>query len=337
MLKKAILALAAILLPAVTALHADTLGDIKKRGVLTCGSNPGLAGFALEDEKGNWTGLDIDFCRALAAAIFHDASKVKIVPLTPKDRLQTLHQGAVDLLADNTTWTLSREAGQGLLFAGVDYFDGQGFMAHKKLSLTSALELSGTSICFQQGTTTELNLADFFQANTMTYKPAGFATADEAIKAYEDGRCDAYTADTSDLYVRRAELAHPEDTIVLPEIISKEPLGPVVRQGDDRWFNVVKWVNFAMIDAEELGVTSKNVDEKAKSEIPDVRRLLGFEGNFGEGMGLDQNWAYDVIKLVGNYGEVFSRNLGEDSPLKIKRGMNALWSKGGLLYAPPIR
>jgi general L-amino acid transport system substrate-binding protein len=337
MLKKTILALAAAVVLAVTAASADTLGEIKKRGFLICGSNPGLAGFGLPDESGHWSGLDIDYCRALASAIFHDASKVKFVPLAAKDRLTALHSGAIDVLADNTTWTLSRETGQGLLFAGINYFDGQGFLAHKKLNVASALELSGASICFQQGTTTELNLADFFRANSMTYKPVALATADEAVKAYEGQRCDAYTSDISELYAQRVALNDPEDNVVLPEIISKEPLGPVVRQGDDRWFNIAKWVNFAMIDAEELAVTSKNVDEKAKSESPDIRRLLGFEGNFGETMGLDHEWAYDVVKLVGNYGEVFDRNLGEGSRLKIKRGMNALWSKGGLLYAPPIQ
>jgi general L-amino acid transport system substrate-binding protein len=320
-----------------TAAQADTLGEVKKRGFLTCGSNPGLAGFGMPDERGHWAGFDVDFCRAVAAAVFHDSTKVKFVPLAAKDRLAALHSGTIDVLANNTTWTLSRETGHDLLFVGVSYFDGQGFMVHSKLSLASALELSGASICFQQGTTTELNLADFFHANSMSYKPVAFDTADEAIKAYDGGRCDAYTADTSDLYAQRPSLSEPEDNVVLPEIISKEPLGPVVRQGDDRWFNIVKWVNFAMINAEELGVTSKNVDEKAKSESPDVRRLLGFEGNFGEAMGLDPDWAYHVLKLVGNYGELFDRNLGEDSPLKIKRGMNALWSKGGLLYAPPIR
>lgn len=319
------------------AARGDTLGEIKKRGYLTCGSNPGLAGFGLPDEHGQWAGLDIDFCRALAAAIFRDKSKVKFVPLAAKDRLAALQARDVDVLADNTTWTLSRETGQGVLFAGINYFDGQGFLAHKKLNLASALELSGASICFQQGTTTELNLADFFHANSMTYKPVPFAAAGEAVAAYESGRCDAYTSDTSDLYARRVALNDPEGSVVLPEIISKEPLGPVVRQGDDRWFNIVKWVNFAMINAEELGVTSQNVNEMAKSESPDIRRLLGFEGNFGEAMGLDPDWAYQVVKLVGNYGEVFDRNLGEDSPFKIKRGMNALWSKGGLLYAPPIR
>ena len=279
----------------------------------------------------------IDFCRALAAAIFDDAGKVKFVPVTAKDRFAALRSGAVDVLASNTTWTLSRETTQGLLFAGINYFDGQRFMAHKNLNLASVLELSGTSICVQQYTTTELNLADFFHANSMTYKPVAFATADEAIEAYVSGRCDVYTADASSLYARRMALTDPDDNIVLPEIISKEPLGPVVRQGDDRWFNVVKWVNFAMINAEELGVTSKNVDEKATSENPEIRRLLGFEGNFGKAMGLDPEWAYRIVKLVGNYGEVFDRNLGEGSPLKIKRGMNALWSKGGLLYAPPIQ
>jgi general L-amino acid transport system substrate-binding protein len=224
-----------------------------------------------------------------------------------------------------------------LLFAGINYFDGQRFMTHKNLNLASVLELSGSSICVQQFTTNELNLADFFYANRMTYRPVAVATADEAIEAYVSGRCDVYTADASGLYARRMALADPDDNIILPEIISKEPLGPVVRQGDDRWFNVVKWVNFAMINAEELGVTSKNVDEKATSENPEIRRLLGFEGNFGEAMGLDPQWAYRIVKLVGNYGEIFDRNLGEGSPLKIKRGMNALWSKGGLLYAPPIQ
>jgi general L-amino acid transport system substrate-binding protein len=336
MLKKPVIALAVLILAATVA-GADTLAQIKKRGFLTCGSNPGLAGFGLPDEHGHWSGFDVDFCRALAAAIFNDAGRVKFVPLTAKDRLAALQTGAVDVLADNTTWTLSRETRQGLLFAGVNYFDGQRFMAHKKLNLSSALDLSGASICVQQDTTTELNLADFFYVNNMKYKPVALATADEAIKAYDGGRCDVYTSDATALYARRIGLADPEDSVVLPEIISKEPLGPVVRQGDDRWFNVVRWVNFAMINAEELGVTSKNVDEKARSKSPDIRRLLGFEGNFGEAMGLDSEWAYHIVKLVGNYGEVFDRNLGEGSPLKIKRGMNSLWSKGGLLYAPPIR
>jgi general L-amino acid transport system substrate-binding protein len=336
MVKKIVLAVTALFILSSGA-AAGTLADVKNRGLLVCGSNPGLAGFGLPDGHGRWAGFDVDFCRAIAAAIFGDAGKVKFVPLAPKDRLQALRSGQIDVLASNTTWTLSREAGQDLLFAGIVYYDGQGFMVPKKLNINSALELSGTSICVQQSTTSELNLADFFQVNGMTFKPAAFATADEAIKAYDSGKCQVYTADSSDLYSGRMELAEPDASIVLPEIISKEPLGPVVRQGDDHWFNIVKWVNFAMINAEELGVTSKNVDEKAKSESPDIRRLLGFEGDFGEAMGLDSDWAYRIIKLVGNYGEVFDRNLGENSSLKMKRGMNALWTKGGLLYAPPIR
>jgi general L-amino acid transport system substrate-binding protein len=336
MVKKILLAFT-VLFVLGSGVAASTLADVKKRGLLVCGSNPGLAGFGLADGHGRWAGFDVDFCRAIAAAIFGDAGKVKFVALAPKDRLQALRSGQIDALASNTTWTLSREAGQDLLFAGITYYDGQGFLVPKKLNISSALELSGTSVCVQQGTTSELNLADFFQVNGMTYKPVSFATADEAIKAYDSGQCQVYTADASDLYAGRMALAEPDASIVLPEIISKEPLGPVVRQGDDQWFNIVKWVNFAMVNAEELGVTSKNVDEKAKSESPDIRRLLGFEGNFGEAMGLNSDWAYRIIKLVGNYGEVFDRNLGENSPLKIKRGMNALWTKGGLLYAPPIR
>jgi general L-amino acid transport system substrate-binding protein len=320
-----------------TAAEAATLDQIEKRGALICGSNPGVAGFGLPDDKGKWTGFDVDFCRALAAAIFNDPAKVKFIPLSGKDRFTALQSGEVDVLSRNTTWTISRETGQGFLFAGITYYDGQGFLVHKKNNLTSALELAGASVCVQQGTTTELNLADFFRGNNMKYEPVNFANADEAVRAYDTGRCDAYTTDASGLYAERQKLANPEDSAVLPEIISKEPLGPVVRQGDDQWFNIVKWVNFAMINAEELGVTSKNVDERAKSDRPEIRRLLGFEGNYGDGLGLGADWAYRVVKLVGNYGEVFDRNLGEASPLKIKRGVNALWTKGGLQYAPPIR
>lgn len=331
------LALAAVLFPGATAAQAGTLDQVKKRGYLTCGSSPGLAGFGLPDDKGHWTGFDIDFCRAVAAAIFNDANKVKFIPLTGKDRFTALQSGEVDVLARNTTWTLSRETGQGFLFVGVNYYDGQGFMVRKKLNLSSALELSGASVCVQQGTTTELNLADFFRGNNMKYEPVDFASADEAVKAYDAGRCDAYTTDASGLYAERVKLANPDDNVVLPEIISKEPLGPAVRQGDDQWFNLVKWTNFAMLDAEELGVTSQNVDAKAMSDHPEIKRLLGFEGNFGEGLGLGPDWAYRIVKLVGNYGEVFDRNLGDGSYLKIKRGINALWTKGGLHYAPPIR
>nr|WP_245257581.1 amino acid ABC transporter substrate-binding protein [Methylocapsa acidiphila] len=320
-----------------TLAHAGALDQIKKRGTLACGSNTGVAGFGLPDDKGHWTGLDVDFCRAVAAAIFDDVGKVKFIPLSSKDRFTALQSGEVDILARNTTWTLSREAGQGFLFTGITYFDGQGFMVRKKLNLSSALELSGASICVQQGTTSELNLADFFRGNNMNYEPVVFASADEARKAYDSGRCDAYTTDASGLYAERPKLANPDDHVILPEIISKEPLGPLVRQGDDQWFNVVKWVGFAMLDAEELGVTSKNVDEKLKSDRPEIKRLLGLEGNFGEALGLTGDWAYRIVKRVGNYGEIFDRNLGEGSSLKIKRGINSLWTKGGLQYAPPIR
>lgn len=322
---------------AAATVKAGTLDQVKERGYLQCGSNPGLAGFGLPDDKGQWSGFDIDFCRAVAAAIFNDTSKVKFIPLTAKDRFTALQSGEIDVLAHNTTWTQSREVGQGLLFTGVTYYDGQGFLVHKKLNISSALELSGASVCVQQGTTTELNLADFFRTHDMKYEPVDFATADEALKAYGSGRCDAYTTDASALFAQRIKLPDPDQHVVLPEIISKEPFSPAVRQGDDQWFNLVKWVHFAMLDAEEAGITSKNVEEKAKSEDPETRRLLGLEGNFGEGMGLTRDWAYRIIKLVGNYGEVFDRNLGEGSPLKIKRGLNALWSKGGIQYAPPIR
>jgi general L-amino acid transport system substrate-binding protein len=336
--KSSLVALLMMLGPMILgAAQAGTLDQVQKRGFLICGSNPGVAGFGLPDDKGEWTGFDIDFCRAVAAAIFNDPTKVKFIPLSSKDRFTALQSGEVDVLARNTTWTISRETGQGFLFVGVTYYDGEGFMVHKKLNLSSVLELSGASICVQQGTTTELNLADFFRGNDMKYEPVNFANADEAVKAYDAGRCDAYTTDASGLYVERLKLANPDDSVVLPEIISKEPLGPAVRQGDDQWFNVVKWVNFAMLNAEELGVTSKNVDEKAKSDRPEIRRLLGFEGDYGEGLGLGADWAYRIVKLVGNYGEVFDRNLGDGSPLKIKRGINALWTHGGLQYAPPIR
>jgi len=337
MAKISVLFAAAMLCLAAASATASTLDQVKARGYLQCGSNPGLAGFGLPDDRGQWTGFDIDFCRAVAAAVFNDVTKVKFIPLTAKDRFTALQSGEIDVLAHNTTWTQSREVGQGLLFTGVTYYDGQGFLVHRKLNISSALELSGASVCVQQGTTTELNLADFFRTHEMKYEPVDFATSDEALKAYESGRCDAYTTDASALFAQRIKLANPEDHVVLPEIISKEPFSPVVRQGDVQWFNLVKWVNFAMLDAEEDGVTSKNVDEMAKSEDPEIRRLLGLEGNFGEGLGLSRDWVYRIIKLVGNYGEVFDRNLGDGSKLKIKRGLNALWSKGGIQYAPPIR
>ena len=319
------------------AASAQTLKSVKDRGMLNCGANGTLAGFGLPDAQGKWTGLDVDFCRAIAAALFNDADKVKFVPLSAKDRFTALQSGEVDVLARNTTWTSSRDTSLGLNFTGVDYYDGQGFMVRKSLKVNSALELNGASVCVQQGTTTELNLADFFRAHNMQLKSVTFATANEAVKAYDASRCDAYTTDASGLYAERLRLANPDDHTILPEIISKEPLGPAVRHGDDQWFDIVKWVLFAMINAEELGITQKNVDEMLKSTNPDVKRFVGTEGNYGEQLGLTKDWAVRIVKLVGNYGEVFERNVGTGSPLKIDRGLNKLWNKGGIQYAPPIR
>jgi general L-amino acid transport system substrate-binding protein len=321
----------------VSVASAQTLNTIKTRGVLNCGSNGTLAGFGLPDAQGRWAGLDVDFCRALAAAIFNDPTKIKFVPLSAKDRFTALQSGEVDVLARNTTWTSSRDTSLGLNFTGINYYDGQGFLVRKALKVNSALELNDAAICVQQGTTTELNLADYFRANKMKLKTVTFATADEAIKAYDAGRCDAYTTDASGLAGERLRLANANDHIILPEIVSKEPLGPAVRHGDDQWFDIVKWTHFAMLNAEELGVTRANVDDQLKSDNPEVKRLLGSEGKHGEGLGLTNDWAFRIIKQVGNYGEIFERNVGQGSALKLQRGLNALWNKGGLQYAPPIR
>ena len=331
------IALAAFVGLAASAASAQTLNTIKQRGSLNCGANGTLAGFGLPDAQGRWAGLDVDFCKALAAAIFNDPNKVKFVPLTAKDRFTALQSGEVDVLARNTTWTSSRDTSLGLNFTGVNYYDGQGFLVRKSLKVNSALELNDAAICVQQGTTTELNLADYFRANKMKLKTVTFATADEALKAYDSSRCDAYTTDASGLAGERLRLANTGDHIILPEIISKEPLGPVVRHGDDQWFDIVKWTHFAMVTAEELGVTRANVDDQAKSDNPDIKRLLGSEGKHGEALGLPNDWAARIIKHVGNYGESFERNVGQGSALKLGRGINALWNKGGLQYAPPIR
>jgi general L-amino acid transport system substrate-binding protein len=330
------LVLAATIGFAASSASAGVLDNVKQRGILNCGANGSLAGFGLPDAQGNWTGLDVDFCRAVAAAVLGDAKKVKFVPLSAKDRFTALQSGEVDVLARNTTWTESRDTSLGLNFTGVNYYDGQGFMVRKSLKVNSALELNGASVCVQQGTTTEVNLADYFRANKMELKSVTFADANQTVKAYDAGRCDAFTTDASGLYSERLRLAKPDDHIVLPEIISKEPLGPSVRHGDDQWFDIVKWVGFSMIVAEDLGVNSKNLDEMMKSNNPEVRRLLGIEGNFGEQLGLTKDCFYKVIKQVGNYGESFDRNVGEGSPLKIARGLNRLWTKGGIMYAPPI-
>jgi general L-amino acid transport system substrate-binding protein len=317
--------------------HAGTLDTVKQRGSLNCGANGQLPGFGLPDAQGNWTGLDVDLCRAIAAAIFNDANKVKFVPLTAKDRFTALQTGDVDVLVRNTTWTLLRDTQLGLNATGVNYYDGQGFIIRKSAKVNSALELNDATICVQQGTTTELNLADYFRANRMRLRSVTFATLDEAVRAYETDRCNAFTTDASGLYSVRLKLAKPDEHVVLPEIISKEPLGPFVRHGDDQWFDLVKWVHFAMLNAEELNVNKANVDEQMKSDNPEIKRMLGAEDNFGERLGLSKDWVYRIVKLVGNYGEVFDRNVGQGSQLRIARGLNALWTKGGVQYAPPIR
>jgi len=329
--------LALIFAVAAQGASAQTLKAVKDRGMLNCGANGTLAGFGLPDAQGNWTGLDVDFCLAIAAAVLNDATKVKFVPLSTKDRCTALQSGEVDVLARNTTWTSSRDTSLGLNFVGVNYYDGQGFIVRKTLKVNSALELNGAAVCVQQGTTTELNLADYFGAHKMQLKTVTFATANEALKAYDAGRCDAYTTDASALYAERLRVANPNDHVILPEIISKEPLGPVVRHGDDQWFDVVKWTLFAMVDAEELGVTQKNVDEMAKSDKPELKRAFGTDGNLGEQLGLTKDWVSRIVKAVGNYGESFDRNVGAGSKLGIARGLNQLWNKGGVQYAPPIR
>jgi len=336
--------LAAALVVAATAAFAGgaqaqtgTLAQVKSRGVLNCGTSTGLAGFSIPDSQGNWAGLDVDLCRGIAAAIFNDPGKVKFIPLSAKDRFTALQAGEIDVLARVTTWTLSRDTSLGMNFAGVNFYDGQAFLVRRKLGVDSTLKLAGASVCVAQGTTTELNLADYFRTNKMKYEVVAFSSADETIKAYEAGRCDAFTNDSSSVYAERLKLSAPADHIVLPEIISKEPLGPVVRHGDDQWFDLVKWVHFAMLNGEELGITKANVDQMLKSDNPEIKRFIGTEGKFGEPMGLTNDWAYRIIKHVGNYGEVFERNVGQGSPLKIARGQNALWNKGGLQYAPPVR
>lgn len=321
----------------VSVTQAITLQEVQRRGELLCGVSTGIPGFSNPDEKGTWAGFDVDLCRAVAAATLGDASKIKVIPLAAKERLTAVQSGEVDMLSSNATWTLTRDTALGLHFAGINYYDGQGFMALKNLGVKSALDLNGLTICLQSGTTTALNLADYFKENNMEYKAIAFDTSDQTVRAFKAGRCDVLTSDQSQLYALRIKLENPENAVVLPEVISKEPLGPVVRQGDDAWFNIVKWTLFAMINGEENGVSTANVDEMKKSTNPKVLRLLGMEGLKGKGLGLNDDWAYQVIKQVGNYGEVFERNVGRESPLKIDRGLNALWNKGGILYAPPFR
>jgi len=322
---------------ATAAMAASTLDTVKARGELLCGVSAGLPGFSLPDEKGNWTGLDVDTCRAVAAAVLGDANKTKFIPLTAKERFTALQSGEIDVLSRNTTWTHTRDTSLGLNFTGVNYYDGQGFLVQKELGVKSALELDGASVCIQAGTTTELNLADYFRLNGMKFSPVVYDTADQTIQGFAAGRCDILTSDQSQLYALRSKLDNPDTAVVLPEVISKEPLGPVVRQGDDQWFNIVKWTLFAQINAEEMGLTSANIDAAMKSENPSVQRLVGTSGDAGAKLGLGANWAFDAVKQVGNYGEMFDRNVGPNTPLQISRGLNALWSKGGLQYAPPVR
>ncbi|CZF86186.1 amino acid ABC transporter substrate-binding protein [Grimontia marina] len=323
--------------PAPSAQGENTLEKVKKAGVISCGVSTGLPGFSNPNASGEWEGIDVEFCQAVAAAVFGDKSKVKYVPLTAKERFTALQSGEIDLLSRNTTWTLQRDGTLGLNFVGVNYYDGQGFMVKKDLGVKSALELDGASVCVQSGTTTELNLSDYFRSNGMSFKPVVYDTYDATVKGFESGRCDTLTTDQSGLYASRIKLADPDSALVLPEIISKEPLGPVVRQGDDNWFNIAKWTLNTMINGEEFNITSTNVDEMVKSKDPNIRRILGQDGPKGKGLGLNDDWGYQVIKQVGNYDESFQRTVGTDSPLKISRGVNALWSDGGILYAPPIR
>jgi len=318
-----------------TAHGQSTLDAVKGKGFVQCGVNTGLAGFSQPDSKGVWKGIDVDLCRAIAAAVFGDASKVRYTPLTAQQRFTALQSGEVDLLARNTTWTITRDTSLGLNFVGVNFYDGQGFMVPKKLNVKSAKQLNGATICVQPGTTTELNLADYFRANKMTFKPVVIEKLEEVTNAYFSGRCDVFTTDVSGLVsVRGSRAPKPDEHVILPEVISKEPLGPAVRHGDDRWFDVVKWSLFAMIEAEEMGLTSKTIDQALASKDPGVQRFVGASGDIGKMLALDNRWAFNIVKQVGNYGESFDANL---KPLGFERGINALWNQGGLMYAPPIR
>ena len=335
-LRFAPLLLAMALLAAAPA-RAGTLDEVRTRDVLICGVSQGLPGFSAHDAAGKWSGIDVDVCRAIAAAVLKDSEKVRYVELSPKERFTALQSGEVDVLSRNTTWTLVRDSALGLNFAGVDYYDGQGFMVRKDLGLKSATELSGARICVAIGTTTELNLADYFRAHGMEYRTVNFENQTFAAAAYDAGQCDAFTADTSALASYRTTLKDPSAHVILPEVISKEPLGPVVRQGDDQWFDIVKWTLFALLQAEESGVTAANLDRMKESRTPMVRRLLGVTGDMGSSLGLDDQWAVRIIRQVGNYAEVFDRNIGMLSTLKLPRGLNALWKDGGLQYPMPIR
>ncbi|WP_435235223.1 amino acid ABC transporter substrate-binding protein [Psychromonas sp. PT13] len=324
-----------LLIPNVS--FADTLDNVAKKDVLTCGVSTGLAGFALTDSTGIWKGLDVSVCQSVAAAVLGDASKVKYIPLTTTERFTALQSGEIDILSRNTTWTETRDTSLGFNFAGVNYYDGQGFLVSNKLNVTSAKELDGATFCLQAGSTTEMNLTDYFKTNNMEYRAVTYDTPAQTVAGFKTGRCDAITSDASQLYSLKLQMDEPASYVVLPEIISKEPLGPVVRQGDDKWLNIVKWTLYAALEAEELGVTKDNVAAQLKSANPGVQRLLGVSGKMGENLGLDPKWAYNVVAQVGNYGEVFEKNVGKGSPLQIDRGLNKLWKDGGLMYSMPVR
>ena len=329
--------LLALLVAASPPVHAQTLKAVKERGTLNCGVGQGLLGFSSQDDKSNWTGFDVDICRAVAAAVLDDPAKVTFTPLDASARFAALQSNKIDVLSRNSTWTMSREISLGLMFAGVAYYDGQGFLLRREAGIDTALQLGGKTVCTQTGTTTELNLSDYFRAKDMPLKVLAFGSAEESRKAYDERKCDVLTSDVSQLYAERLKLAAPDSHIILPEVISKEPLGPVVRQGDDQWFNLVKWTLFALINAEELGVKSATIDQALASANPDIRRLVGSDGEFGRQLGLDKDWAVRIVRAVGNYGEIFERNVGTQSRLSIPRGLNALWTHGGIQYAPPVR
>jgi general L-amino acid transport system substrate-binding protein len=321
--------------PAPTAATGGTLDAVRQRGSLLCGVNTGLAGFGIADSQGKWTGADVDICRAVAAAVLGDAEKVKYTPLTAQQRFTALQSKEIDILSRNTTWTLGRDTSLGLNFVAITFYDGQGFMVRTASKVTDAKGLNGASICVQPGTTTELNLADYFRSNNMTFQPVVIESLQELTGAFVAGRCDAMTTDVSGLVSIRATQAKPDDFLVLPDVISKEPLGPMVRHGDDQWFDIVKWTVFAMIEAEEKGITSDNVEQMKSSEDPAIKRLLGVTPGNGEALGLKEDWAVNIIKQVGNFGQVYDRNI--KAQLGLERGINALWTKGGLIYAPPVR
>jgi general L-amino acid transport system substrate-binding protein len=329
--------LSLVLFGLITSAAASTLEIVKQRGKLVCGVNEGLLGFSIDEGRGKWSGFDVDFCRAVAAGIFTDAGKVEFMPLSTTERFDALRSGKIDILSRNSTWTMSRETELGLSFVGVSYYDGQGFMVPRSANITSALELSGAKVCVQGGTTSEANVQDYFKVNNMTFEPLVTTSAEASLSAYEGKRCNVITSDVSQLHAERLKLAEPDDHVILADIISKEPLGPAVRQDDSKWTILVKWVYFALLDAEELGITSETVQEALGSAKPEVRRFVGLEGGLGQQMGLSNDWAINIVRMVGNYGEIYDRNLGVDSKLAIPRGLNHLWTRGGIQYAPPMR